>query len=620
MSDPRYPILLKILDQIRRSAPSTPEFSRFYSNKKEDVEWSRSQAYIHLLLLVRFGIEDFHKRDEFICDGPFDGGVDAIYIDKDDHIIYFVQSKFRHSPENFASTRMGIGDLIKMEIKSIVQGKLADSNGNPFNEKVKNLQALVAQANREGIYEYKVLFLAHFEHTIKDPQVRIFTDSMDYEIYDFERSYNDLVRPVCAGTYYNSGTAKRPIVFSMELNLKDKRQPYAHQVATTSFGNSEIYVLYVPTREIGRMMSKYKNAVLRYNPRNFLGVGDKENSVNRKIQASILSVSQNDFALLNNGITILADDAKVQPDTGEYNLGLLKLTNPQIVNGGQTAYTLGVLYDNKFPENPAIFDGKEVLLRVVKFPNVESEISADGMSNHQLLIRSLSNSTNQQTAIVEADRRSNDYTFQQIQNLIFEKYGYLLKVKQGEFYNGIENGFVEKGILLDRDKALRSLIAFRFLHPTLARNGSAPKLFSEKEFNAILKHKDEDELQDIASQIFFARMIQSKLPKVGRNKQSLIQKYGYALIYGKYAVIAAISHSMNPGLKNNLSKQTSVKLAEISEREIDRILKQWKKFEKFAKTERRQENSEYFSGASLDHDNYYKGTTLGKDIKDFGWK
>ena len=502
MSDPRYPILLNILDEIRKAAPELAEFSSFHSNKKNDVELSRSKAYIHLLLMVRFGIEDFRKRDEFICDDIYDGGVDAIYIDKEDRTIYFIQSKFRHTPENFISTKLGLSDLIKMEIRRVASGEVTDSNGNPLNAKIRKLQALITDANREAYHQYRVIFLGNLDDKLNNEQVLLFTDQFQYEIYDFERSYNDLVRPTCSGTYYYSGISKRPIIITMALNLKDKKEPYSHQIADTSYGVCEIYSLFAQTVEIGRMLAKYKNAILRYNPRNFLGLGDKENLVNQNIKSSIISVIKNDFALLNNGITILADDSQVQTDTGTYNLGLLTLTNPQIINGGQTAYTLGVLYETDYPRKPEIFDDKEVLLRIIKLSHSSSDIT--GVDKHSQLVRTLSDSTNKQTAIKEADRRSNNPIFLIIQNIIFTKYGYMLQVKQGEFYNGIKKGFIGKDTLLDREKALRSLIAFRFLDATLARNGNDTKLFGEREFASHLKYSKDEELEEIAAQMYFS--------------------------------------------------------------------------------------------------------------------
>jgi hypothetical protein len=76
---------------------------------------------------------------------------------------------------------------------------------------------------------------------------------------------------------------------------------------------------------------------------------------------------------------------------------------------------------------------------------------------------------------------------------------------------------------------------------------------------------------------------------------------------------------MNIGVKNHLEKQDGTKLDEIRQREVDRVLKKWRKFEKFVTKDRKQQNQEYFFARSFDFDNYYKGTTIGQDIKDFNW-
>ena len=92
-----------------------------------------------------------------------------------------------------------------------------------------------------------------------------------------------------------------------------------------------------------------------------------------------------------------------------------------------------------------------------------------------------------------------------------------------------------------------------------------------------------------------------------------------SLIYGKYAIVSAISSSMNAGEKSHLVQQNTANLEEMRKREVDRVLKKWRKFESFAKKDRKTQNAEYYSGGSFDHDNYYKGATLSKDIKEFTW-
>jgi len=69
--------------------------------------------------------------------------------------------------------------------------------------------------------------------------------------------------------------------------------------------------------------------------------------------------------LLNNGITILSNNLNISESTGKTNEGQLILTNPQILNGGQTAYTLCVIYEEflEQPKNPLL--GKEVLLKII---------------------------------------------------------------------------------------------------------------------------------------------------------------------------------------------------------------------------------------------------------------
>ena len=68
-------------------------------------------------------------------------------------------------------------------------------------------------------------------------------------------------------------------------------------------------------------MSKYKNSILKYNPRNYLSLSN--NKVNRKILESIISNNANDFAIYNNGITIIADSFELTETTGTKMWGKL---------------------------------------------------------------------------------------------------------------------------------------------------------------------------------------------------------------------------------------------------------------------------------------------------------
>jgi hypothetical protein len=145
-------------------------------------------------------------------------------------------------------------------------------------------------------------------------------------------------------------------------------------------------------------MDQYKNSILKYNPRNYLSLEKK--SVNERIRNSIIDQDKNSFALLNNGITILSTNIGFSESTGVQNEGQLILTKPQILNGGQTAFTLSKIYEEykEKPDSPLI--NKEVLLKVITPIDIEGDIDIK-------FIELISNATNQQNEVSEADRRSN---------------------------------------------------------------------------------------------------------------------------------------------------------------------------------------------------------------------
>src|SRR5688500_8792712 len=104
-------------------------------------------------------------------------------------------------------------------------------------------------------------------------------------------------------------------------------------------------------------MNLYKNSLLTYNPRSFLELS--KNEVNRQIEASIRSTAGINFALFNNGVTIISDSTKVSSDTARRGIGQIFLTNPQLINGGQTAYTLATIFaDCLKTDNFSVFKGK----------------------------------------------------------------------------------------------------------------------------------------------------------------------------------------------------------------------------------------------------------------------
>jgi hypothetical protein len=304
----KYDMLVKILDSLRLEAPNSYKKYHPDEDDSEALIKARSLAFIHLLLKVRFGLIDFLERHQHITDGSYDGGLDAFYIDEDRKKLFLIQSKYRNNDNNFSKKSMNADDLIKMEVSRITKGYEDDSNGNRFNSKIDSFQEKIRNIRDIAKYDYIVFFLGNV-YKLNDDQIRRLIDNCNYEIFDSYKAYDKLIFPLATGTYYN------PDEIEITLELNQKESPRLKQIIDTDFGQYSVTAIFVPTSEIGRIMSKYKNAILHFNPRNFLSLQKK--SVNENIRSSIISQEKNNFAILNNGITILSDRVDITESTGK---------------------------------------------------------------------------------------------------------------------------------------------------------------------------------------------------------------------------------------------------------------------------------------------------------------
>ncbi len=250
-------------------------------------------------------------------------------------------------------------------------------------------------------------------------------------------------------------------------------------------------------------MSKYKNAILKYNPRNFLSLSD--NKVNRKIMESIINNKANDFAIYNNGITVIADSCVITEATGTENVGQIIMTSPQIINGGQTAYVLSKIYEGQKGKDYSVFAGKEVMLKVVILTS-KKDLNIE-------FIEQISNATNQQTRVEEADRRSNDKIQLAIEEAIFDTFGYFYERKKGEFYNGIDRKYIDKDLVVNRYDLLQAYLAWQG-DASNARRSGKETLFKEKRFKEIMK-----KVADF-KKMFFAYKVLTNIETVEKNKKS----------------------------------------------------------------------------------------------------
>ncbi len=585
-----YDTLCRVLDALRSEAPSTDVTYNPPTGNADALIQARSRALLHLFLKARFGLVRFADREALVTDGTADGGIDAYYIDKKTKRIYVLQSKFRATAGNFVAVNMTALDLLKMDVSRILKGEKRDEKGVPYNDRiVKGLQRAVQKLTDAGSYTTQVVLLGN-TRTFSPSQLKKLIEGYAVDQFPHDRAYRELLFPVINGTYFTDPH------LTIEINLANLKGDthLDYDVKVESF-RPNVKLLFVPTREIGRIMHTYKNSILKFNPRSFLEL--KNNPVNREIEASIRSMDSNEFALFNNGITIIADGTSISSDTAKQGTAQVVLRNPQLVNGAQTAYTLGRIYEQCSVTNDfKAFKGKEVLLKVITFVGSDKAAYEDARIT---LIGEISKASNQQTKVEESDRRSNDPIQMKLQKELFENYGLYYERKRGEFSDGIHSGYLPSGLVVNRERLVRVSLACDY-RVNQARS-SISKFFNAGAIASVLKVKD-------AAAYAYGYEVFELLDKKRKAKPKIkgdryhTKDFGQALRYGHYAVIAVCA---NKGLVANKTAAQSVEGA----------LSQWMKFEEWV--EKQPANAAYKSGSAFDHVNYYKGSTINADLQNY---
>lgn len=602
----QYQTLVNILDEIRKEAPST--YKNYYplESDTEKRNLALSKCYIHLFLKVKFGLLDFTKREEYITDGPSDGGIDAYYIDSTNRVIFLIQSKFRMSRKNFEEKTISIDELLSMDVSRVTDGQMTDEQGQKYNSKILSLIEKIQKIADISRYNYEIILLANLKN-YKTTQINRVVAGFPVQVFNFEKCYEELVFPVVSGSYYYS----KNLIININLTNKEISSSKIRYPVKAKSIECEISVLFVPTLEIAEKFSCLKNSILKYNPRSYLGLS--RNPVNANISKTISESTYNEFALYNNGITILSDNTYFQEKVGKIGRGQLSLENPQIINGAQTAYTLSTVYENAIKSNidvEGLFNDKEVMLKVITFPDKEN------MNETLLLelITEISRATNLQTSVKEADRRANDPIQLELQKQLFQNFGYFYERKKGEFFDGIKNHYISKEKIINRQIFFRVLFTLNS-SPALASRVSERFLFKKDTLPVLIK------LNQIAK-IFFAYRCTIYLREMRRifdkqeNNRFGVVHFGNALENGIYAVVYVVSQT-NP----DISKDNT----EEFEKRCLVVLKKWLEFEEFVKAQKR--NSNFFrrlidsktgiESIETEFNKYYRSDNLMVDLNSF---
>lgn len=363
---------------------------------------------------------DFEKIEELNVGGGEDTGLDGLGIIVNEHLVSSIQE---------------INDLKNFRKRLDVQFIFIQAKTSPKFE-----------AEKVGTFIFGVKDFFRDKPSIKfNENVKIFRELKEY-IYN--NSIDIEVKPICSMYYVTTGkwlddlnvlgranSEKTELeklgIFSKvefipidadelgqiyrEIKNKVKKQivfeKRASIPAMTDVGVREAYIGVLPITEYLKLITgsdgKIQRNLFYDNVRDFLG----PNSVNNEIESTLKSkYDQDKFAILNNGVTIVAKSINPIGDN-------FTLSDFQIVNGCQTSH---VLFDNRdflkeskasIPIKLIVTDDYEVTNQITKATNRQTEVKIEAFASLEPFHKKLEehyNSYPKENRIYYS-RRSNQY-------------------------------------------------------------------------------------------------------------------------------------------------------------------------------------------------------------------
>ena len=337
-----------------------------------------------------------------LTEGGNDAGVDGLYIDdveEGNFLVTIFQGKYKikdlsgaaNFPENaLQSALRTIGVLFDPEREVTLNPRIAPP--------IAEIRSLIL----DGYIPTVRLVLCN--------NGAKWTSQADNWVRQARRDYGEQVEVL----HYNHDAIVRSL----------QRGPHIDTVLTLSGGIvaedlnfKRVLVGRIPVRELHRIFEEHGDRLLERNVRRFLG---HANRINMDIRDTLLDPEKSsNFYFYNNGITVVCD--RFDFNTLQRSDYQVRITNLQVVNGGQTCKTI----HRTLSDNSSCAAESSVLIRIYQLPDESTEV-----------VRDITRATNSQSPVDLRDLRSND-DIQRTLALGMEQLGFIYKRYREEGGNGV---------------------------------------------------------------------------------------------------------------------------------------------------------------------------------------
>lgn len=433
---------------------------RFNSFKEDDL--------FVLWFLRAYIAETEEIAAESISGGSNDKGVDALLIDHVARCVFVVQGKYRQSLGAKSEAR---NDVLAFTDIAAFLNTWQDVECQEYLKTADEAVAARLREARKAVqkqgYETKLFYVTtgKVSSTIRDDaisQVRQISKKARIEVIDSNRAML-LFRDYLDGVAPPIPSADLEMESGAGIQVNGISQRFDHNMGVESW---------VFSMRGDAVAEIFEKSGLRIFARNIRGYMGGKTQVNQGMVAT-LEREPEKFFFYNNGITIVCDAAERKGAQGK---DILRVDNPQIINGQQTTRTLA--------ENAKLAGKASVLVKVFVVPRDTRQV--DGFDG---LISAIVAGTNWQNAIKQSDLMSNDRRQIEIERAL-RKIGYMyLRKRQskGETRRALGRG---KYRVITKEEVAQAVAGCE-LDPVIIRSG-IEKLFSEQYYSTVFPNSDAD--------------------------------------------------------------------------------------------------------------------------------
>jgi hypothetical protein len=368
--------------------------------------WTQDNAFVQWFLQA-FLVSDPEMAARSVTGVSHDKGVDGVYIDESLGQVSVLQGKLRQGPKPPLESRSDVIAFAQLARKLTESKHEFDAYLSGIDPSVGKLLTEARHRIQRRHFELRLYYVTTGRCSAplkSEAESEVAQAGAVASISVMDRS--DILSLLID---YLGGAAP-PVPF-LDLPI-DSRGIVASDGVVQRYDRGsgiESWILSMSGRDLASLYGKAGDRLFARNIRGFLG----DTAINDGMLTTLVREADH-FWYFNNGVTLICDSARKTAERGQ---AVLRVTNPQVINGQQTTR---VLYSA--PTSHA----KEaaVIVRVISVPRGGDS----GQSRFEQLVSNIVAATNFQNHILVSDLRANDARQVHLQRELAKlKYQYLRK-------------------------------------------------------------------------------------------------------------------------------------------------------------------------------------------------